>query len=287
VTLNHTEGCGASGETLLRLLSRCYRGYLQHPNVAAALLLEHGCEKITNDVIRFELERAGVTAARFGWASVQLDGGIAKALDRIERWFDEKLAELSPPDLVLTDLGALTVGLMTATAVGDATGAAIGSVTRTIVDRGGSVLIPESDAVLTSPSFRANALGSTLPRATLAYGQMFTQPGLHIVASETEHWVENLTGLGGSGAHLVLAVVRGHTRQGHPLLPVIQVAEASERAVIAPDDVDLFLTGDSTENASGIEGLLVAVAEGKRESVVDQMGLVDFQITRGLLGVTS
>jgi len=30
------------------MLGRSYRGYLTHPNVVAALLLEHGCEKITN-----------------------------------------------------------------------------------------------------------------------------------------------------------------------------------------------------------------------------------------------
>src|SRR5262249_54383416 len=138
VTLSHTEGCGASGESLFRLLSRCYRGYLLHPNVAVALLLEHGCEKITNDVMRSELERAGVTAARFGWASVQLDGGISKALDSIEKWFAEKLTQLTPPTSVLANLGALTAGLMTTTSVSDATGAALASVIRTIVERGGS-----------------------------------------------------------------------------------------------------------------------------------------------------
>ena len=35
--------------------------------------------------------------------------------------------------------------------------------------------------------------------ATLAYGEPFTTPGLHVIASETEHWVENLTGFGGCG----------------------------------------------------------------------------------------
>jgi altronate dehydratase len=258
-----------------------------HPNVAAALLLEHGCEKITNDVMRAELEAAGVAAARFGWASVQLDGGIAKALDRIERWFAEKLAALPSPTLVLTDLGALSIGLMTDAPAGNATAAALASITRMIVERGGSVLIPESDPLLASPSFRVDALASTVPHPTLAYGQPLTQSGFHIVASETDHWVENLTGLGGCGAHLVLALVAGHTRQGHPLLPVIQVAEPSQCAFLAPEDVDLFLTGNAIRDSSAIETLLVAVAELKRTPVVNAQGLVDFQFTRGLLGVTS
>jgi altronate dehydratase len=285
--LAHTEGCGSSGESLFRLLGRSYRGYLTHPNVAAALLLEHGCEKTTNDVMRAELERAGLSSARFGWASVQLDGGIAKALDKIEAWFVQRLASLPPTTQVLTDLGALSLGLMTAAGVNDAAAAALAAVTCAIVGRGGSVLIPEQDALLGSSTFRVGAFASLVPHATLAYGQSPTEPGLHIIASETDHWVENLTGLGGCGAHLVLTVISGHTRQGHPLLPVIQVAESSQRGVLVAEDVDLFIPEDSHEAASALEELLVAVAELRRRPVVNAQGFVDFQFTRGLLGVTS
>ena len=103
VALAHTEACGSSGDSLFQMLGRSYRGYVTHPNVAAAVLLEHGCEKITNDVMRHELEDAGLSAERFGWASVQLDGGIAKALDRIEAWFTAKLASLPPATAAQTD----------------------------------------------------------------------------------------------------------------------------------------------------------------------------------------
>src|SRR3954452_14933356 len=94
-----------------------YRGYATHPNVAAALLLEHGCEKVPNDAMRRQLEKARVPLTRFGWASVQIDGGIAKALDKIEAWFEEKLAALPLPITTATDLGALAVGVMTAAPV--------------------------------------------------------------------------------------------------------------------------------------------------------------------------
>ncbi|HRP06663.1 MAG TPA: UxaA family hydrolase, partial [Opitutaceae bacterium] len=76
----HTEGCGYGGSTMHELLLRTYRGYATHPNVDAALFLEHGCEKIPNDVMRRHLESASISTDRFGWASVQLDGGIARAL---------------------------------------------------------------------------------------------------------------------------------------------------------------------------------------------------------------
>jgi len=97
VGLMHTEGCGFGGESVHKLLHRTYRGYVTHPNVAAALLLEHGCEKVPNDMMRHQLEKAGVPLDRFGWASVQLDGGIDKALAKIEAWFTEKFPHCRPP----------------------------------------------------------------------------------------------------------------------------------------------------------------------------------------------
>jgi len=110
VALAHTEACGVLGDTLFRMLGRSYRGYLTHPNVAAALLLENGCEKITNDVMQHELKAARLPTDASGWASVQLDGGIAKALDKIEAWFIDKLSSLPSATRIKADLGALSVG---------------------------------------------------------------------------------------------------------------------------------------------------------------------------------
>jgi len=287
VALAHTEACGASGAALFAMLGRTYRGYLTHPNVAAALLLEHGCEKITNDAMRRELAGAGLPAERFGWASVQLDGGIAKALARIEAWFERKLAGLAPPTTEVADLGALTLGLLTAGPVAESTADALAAVAGAVVTRGGSVLLPVSDALLAHPTFRRRILGDLEPQATLASGQAVTHPGLHLVASETEHWVENLTGLGGCGVHVFLTVVREHARQGHPLVPVLQVAEAGQRGVVAAEDIDGFLTGEAQADRALMEQLLIAVAQRERTPVAAAQGFVDFQFTRGLLGVTS
>ena len=287
VALVHTEGCGFGGETMHQLLHRTYRGYVTHPNVAAALFLEHGCEKVPNDVMRRQLELAGVPLTRFGWASVQLDGGIEKALGRIEAWFAEKLAALPPATTAGTDLGALAVGLLTAAPVTTATATALAALTRAIVDDGGSVLVPEGDALLAHPAYRHAVLGATAPHATLAYGQPLAHPGFHVVASETDHWVENLTGLGGCGAHLALTVVSGHSRQGHPLLPVIQVAEPTERGTLPADDIDLFLTGATVADTALLTREVIAVAQRERVPVANAQGFVDFQLTRGELGVST
>ena len=287
VALAHTEGCGFGGETMYHLLHRTYRGYITHPNVAAALLLEHGCEKIPNDVMRRQLETAGVPLSRFGWASVQLDGGIAKSLDKVEAWFTGKFSALPRATTTTAGLGALSLGVMTAAPVGDATATALAALTRAIVGDGGSVLLPESDPLLANAVFRAAVRGATPPHATLAYGQPLVSPGLHVVASETDHWVENLTGLGGCGAHLALTVVSGHAQQGHPLLSVIQVAEPAQRGPLPADDIDAFLSGDANTDTAALAAIVIAVAQRERTPAANAQGFVDFQLTRGELGVTT
>jgi altronate dehydratase len=287
VGFTHTEGCGFGGETMYHLLHRTYRGYLTHPNVAAALLLEHGCEKVPNDVIRHHLAAAGVATAQFGWASVQLDGGIDKALANVERWFGEKLASLPAPQPVKTGLGALSLALLTAAPVTAATARALADITLKVTREGGSILLAESDPLLAHATYRDAVLGAVVPHATLAYGEPLARAGLHVVASETAHWVENLTGLCGCGAHLALTIVDEHARQGHPMLPVIQAAEVHQRGRIAAADIDVFLTGDSVADAATLTLLVVATAQRDHVPVANAQGFVDFQLTRGLLGLTT
>ena len=287
VAFTHTEGCGFGGDTMYQLLHRTYRGYLTHPNVTAALLLEHGCEKVPNDVLRHHFTTAGVPTAQFGFASVQLDGGIEKVLAKVEAWFTEKLATLPPATTATTDLGALSLALLTAAPVSVPTATALAAIARAVLDAGGSILLVESDPLLASIAFRSALLGANAPHATLSYGEPLRVPGLHVVASESEHWVENLTGLAGCGAHLAVTVVSGHDQQGHPLLPVIQAAESTERGRVAADDIDLFLSGDVPADEAELIRWIVAVAQHERTPVAMANGFVDFQLTRGLLGLTT
>jgi altronate dehydratase len=286
IGFTHTEGCGFGGEPMYHLLHRTYRGYLTHPNVATALLLEHGCEKVPNDVMRHQLGAAGIPTERFGWASVQLDGGIEKALARIENWFVERFASQPPAFESATGLGALTVGFLSTSACSATTAGTLASLAHAIVIAGGSVLLPESDPLLATRAFR-DILVNPTPRATLAYGQPVVAPGFHIVASETDHWVENLTGLGGCGVHLALALVSEHSRQGHPLVPVIQLAEPAQRAVLPGAEVDLFLTDDAAADRAELVRLIAAIAQQETVPVASASGFVDFQLTRGELGVTT
>ena len=286
VGLTHTEGCGFGGETMYHLLHRTYRGYLTHPNVAVALLLEHGCEKVPNDVMRRQLEAAGIPVARFGWASVQLDGGIQKALTKIEGWFAERLPVLPLAPAARVDLRAVTLGLMSTHAMSVATAATFGAIAIAVLHDGGTILVPENDPLLASPHFREGVLGSTPLRPTLAYGQTPALSGFHVVATESTHWVENTVGLAGCGAHAVLGLVKDRPEQGHPLIPVLQVAEPDTRGGIAVEEIDAFLE-DAPGDAAALLELLIQTLEHRHVPAAARHGLIDFQLTRGLLGVTT
>lgn len=285
VALAHTEGCGFGGETMYHLLHRTYRGYATHPNVVAALLLEHGCEKIPNDAMRRQFEQANLPLDRFGWASVQLDGGIANSLGKIEAWFDGALAHASTAPRVATGPGALALGLLSSGSVDDGSATALANVARAILADGGSVLVPEGDALLARPAFVHPVLGATGLRPTLNYGQTFATPGLHIVATDTDHWDENLAGLGASGVQVFLGLIGATPHQAHPMLPVLQIAPPGLRVDRA--DIDLQLTSDSAADTTALLTLLARTVNGTTTPTANAQGFVDFQLTRGLLGVST
>ncbi len=287
LALAHSEGCGFGGETMYHLLHRTYRGYATHPNVAAALLLEHGCEKVPNDVMRRQFENAGVPLDRFGWASVQLDGGIYKALDKVEAWFRQAGAGLTAAPRLPAGLGAVNLGLLSAPTPGAAAAVALGRVARSVLAAGGSVLIPEGDPLLGSAGVGDELFQGTAPRATLAYGQPFTEPGLHLVQTDTDHWVENLAGLGACGAHAFVGLVGDSPQQGHPMLPLLQAAERAVLRAASAQDVDVILNGDATIDEAVILRVLVDALQGDYTPTANAGGFVDFQLTRGLLGVST
>jgi altronate dehydratase len=285
LALPHSEGCGFGGETMYQLLYRTYRGYATHPNVAATLLLEHGCEKIPNDVMRRQFEQAGIPVDRFGWASVQLDGGIDRALEKVEGWFNTSTSARASGARVPVSFGALALGLLSARSPGATGAATLARLAQLVLTHDGSILIPESDPLLVSPEFRDSILGDTTPHATLAYGQPFTVPGLHIVATDSDHWVENLTALGACGAHGFVGLVGNSSQQAHPMLPLIQLAGSTFPGSVA--DIDLVLTGDAAADDAAMFALLRAALEGEKAPVANDGGFVDFQLSRGLLGVST
>ncbi len=304
LALTHSEGCGFGGESMYQLLLRTYRGYATHPNVAATLLLEHGCEKIPNDSMRRQFENAGLPLERFGWASVQLDGGIDQTLAKVETWFAEKaarpsaapaLASGSAPassaaegnDRAAEILEGLNLGVLTVGPLRGASLSALVVLMEDVLRGGGSVLVPESDALLADARFVGAMLGRTPLHATLAYGQPLTAPGFHVVQTDSDHWVENLAGLGGCGTQVCVGFVGDSVQQGHPMLPVLQIAETGALPAAAVADVDAVFADDSAANEVALQRLVTATVERAYTPVASAGGFVDFQLSRGLLGVST
>lgn len=287
VALAHSDGCGFGGESMYQFLHRAYLGYATHPNVAAALLLEHGCEKVPNDAMRRKFEASGQPLDRFGWASVQLGGGIANALDDVEAWFraSDPTPRVGPRESV--GLGTVAVGLQSAGRVEKDAASAFAAVAGEVLGSGGTVLVPEGDSLLVSDAFRTGLLRDTDLHATLDGGEAFSRPGFHVVQTDTDHWVENVTAIGACGAHVFLGAVDDSSQQGHPLLPLIQVAACGALPGSAAGDVDLILGGIADADRMSLIRMMTDTLERRYVPVASVGGFTDFQLTRGLLGVTT
>ena len=104
--------------------------------------------------------------------------------------------------------------------------------------------------------------------------------------SQTDHWVETLTGLGGTGVHLIVAYSGDHPLQGHPLTPMLQTTAEERVAHAYGDDFDLILNTDPNHNANALSRQIIAVASRQYTPKTPLTGNTDFQFTRGLLGVS-
>lgn len=290
VALAHTEGCGFSGGHTGDLYVRTVLGYLRHPQAAETLLLEHGCEKTHNDYFRRELEENGMDLDRFGWASIQLDGGIDAVLEKVDAWFEQRLAAADPPEQTMADVSAVRIGLLSAGTPPPAVSSQFGRLAAAIAAGGGTVVLPENTSLLSDSAFLAECVGDGPHLPTLAYGQSLAdaddQSGLHVMETPTEHWAETLTGLGGAGVEAILAYVGSHPVEGHPLVPVLQVTTAACTAGQYADDMDAVLENDPGSWPRSLADLLTQTLAGKNQPKAMRAGNIDFQFTRGLLGVS-
>ena len=282
VALPHTEGCGVSSGHSEAMYARTTLGYLTHPLVRFGLLLEHGCEKTHNDYMANQLASHGVDRQRFGWASVQMDGGIDQVTEKVKSWFGAALGGLSDPESADAGLGALRLGLLDSGEIPDATAERLAHLTAAIVGAGGTVVLPSNASLLSSAAY-LNHLRTTSPvEASLAYGQTAT-PGLHVMETPTQHWVETLTGLGATGVEIMLAHVSGPPLQAHPMIPLLQMASGPETAWST--DMDLLLDEEAPWTET-ILPLVLSVASRTYVPKLYEQGNTDFQVSRGLLGIS-
>ena len=283
VALPHTEGCGVSGGESEEHYLRVLTGHLLHPSVACAMLLEHGCEKTHNARLREALKRRGIDPDRFGYASIQLDGGFAAVAQVVQRWFAAQVNAAEPT----TGTAPMSLGLMLSgkTTVTVETGLA--RLCLGIAANGGTAVLPENSALPDSPRFLRELGLDARPPATLGFGQIAETAGIHVMHTPTAHLVETLTGLGATGVGLLLAVTDRAPVQGHPLIPTLQVGLGPLAAPFAAD-LDFCAEGETDAEAflRRVSNLLRDCTKGRLLPRAWQAGYIDFQLTRGLTGVS-
>ena len=71
------------------------------------------------------------------------------------------------------------------------------------------------------------------------------------------------------------------------MMPVIQFAAADQRGTVVAEDIDAFLPADPDAAAALLAEWIGAVVPGARQVAAQRNGAVDFQLTRGLLGLTT
>ena len=287
VALPHTEGCGVSSGRSEEIYTRTMIGHLTHPTVALGLLLEHGCEKTHNDHVRHEIQKLGISPERYGWASVQLDGGIDAVIEKVQDWFSEELAEKPTVPVVEVGLQHLCIAV---TSTGNATEEVSGSLTQltqTIVAGGGTVIVPANATFLRYGAFgviretpKQKHPSHNVP-TTLAYGQRVEKAGFHIMETPTDQQTETLTGLGATGVDMALAHIIGAPLQSHVMVPLIQVSTNATTQANYGADLDL-----ATADVEELLALIVEVASRQYIPKLHGKGNTDFQLTRGLLGIS-
>jgi altronate dehydratase len=285
VALPHTEGCGSSGGASEETFARTMLGYLLHPNTRMALLLEHGCEKTHNDYFRSRLVEAGADPSRFGWASIQADGGLDAVSERVKQWFGS--FDLPAPTEVAGSVGDLTIALEARGPLTPETAEAMALIGREIVGAGGSVVLSSRGALLANDDFRYAAFNrrdEVVP--TIAHGQRFAVPGWHVMRMPGTDWMETVTGFGAGGVQQVLAHVAGGTLSAQRFVPVVEFSNDPETVAKYGDDLDAVAAGNAEEQARAGLDIVAAVASRRQVPKAVASGNVGFQITRGLLGTS-
>jgi altronate dehydratase len=309
VALPHTEGCGSSVGPSEALFVRMALGYLTHPLVESACLVEHGCERTHGDYFRGALSAAGFDPDAFGWASIQSNGGSRQAARIAVDWFSGLSAGVADRP-VSSEFGQLRIGIATDSGTDASMRGCAARVAARLCAASATVVITEGDSLFEDGLEAFLAEDQSL-EPTLAFGQRLVEPGLHVMESATDDWLENLTGLGATGVHLMLAFLGDTPRQGHPLVPVLRIgrrrsviltadAEPKEadhpehdrssrchrKDVADPSDLDVVLPGDPR---SQVDRILRAVADVASRRVVPRAlseGSHGFQISRGMTGIS-
>jgi altronate dehydratase len=297
VALPHTEGCGMSAGSCEDIYRRTMLSHMLSPLVKYGIFLEHGCERTHNDYMGHHMENEmGIKRDKFGWASIQLDGGIEKVTTKVRSMFlnsvSNGVAAITRSPVALRHL---RIALATPAHMkpSDETSRALAAISRLVIDAGGTVVLPMNSELTRNSLFLGEVLEPSAfkeeVKPTIAYSQRPKNQGLHIMETLSDNWTEMMTGLGGTGVEIALVVAEGKYIEQplvtHPMIQLIKVA--NPHTVLAGqslDDYDHVLSSDFGKWDQELQQVLLDVASGKKR--VKNVEVVDFQISRGPTGIS-
>ncbi|MGV3771599.1 MAG: UxaA family hydrolase [Verrucomicrobiales bacterium] len=275
--LAHTEGCGNSAGDSEALFVRTMVGYVDHPLVCRTLLLEHGCEKTHNDAYQLALKEQGVSLENLGWASVQMDGGIAAVSRKVVSWFQQAAP------VHLTKITPLRVGVLAFELIPPNIKNAFCQVMEELLKVGASVIVPEACL----PCFKLpTGAQSGVIGPTISYGQRISQEGLHVMECPSVDFLEITTGVGGCGATVMISLSSGEIYPAHPIVPMAQAT--FQMVAPASREFDLALDSEQSEAAlvSDIMDIIKKTFTGEFVPKTVSKDITAFQITRGINGIS-
>jgi hypothetical protein len=85
---------------------------------------------------------------------------------------------------------------------------------------------------------------------------------------------------------MIIAYIGEHPLQTHPMIPLLQITDQANVHNAYSPDLDLWLEGSPDPWPTQILSRIAAVAEHTYAPQLYQLGNIDFQVTRGLLGVS-
>ena len=274
VALPHTEGCGSP--TVTEFINTII-GYATHPHVRHCLLLEHGCEKTHNAFWRNQFKEAELDPTEFGWASIQMDGGIEAVFKKIEGWFSDELTTEKSPEKMKANTAPVRLGLISENGADDKTAVSLAKLSQQILSSNGQLIVSANDKLLDNTAFLTQIGLKPLTSPNLHFAEHPKSAGLYLMNRPSTHWIETISGLGATGVDLILGVVE-RPLPGHPFIPVLQ----SSTTLTELD----FTVSDGEQNVAQLISLIQSTLNGTYTAVADQQENRAFQITRGALGIS-
>ena len=235
--------------------------------------------------MRHQVAQLGLDPQRFGWASIQLDGGLERVTKKVVDWFQSRAGLKQTVRRQDSDLRSLTMGILSSGPIGEEMGQTMGGLARHLVEEGATVILPEHDGLV--DQLVGEKRVATPPHPTIEYGTSSARAGLHIMANPGRDRVEALTGMAACGCSLILAAEGRRPQAGHPLVPVLRISAQAEVIETCGNDLDLALTGASEEWEERIIALVIETVSGLHTARSMQTGQTDVQFTRGLLGFSA